>query len=236
MSGRPLPLPLNASEHINDGKYHLLLAASGSVASIKIPHIISALSRYRNISIRLVLTQSASQFLAGQSAEQPSLSTLGTLPHVDGIYLDEDEWSEPWVRGNKILHIELRKWADLLLIAPLSANSLAKMVYGISDNLLLSVIRAWDTTGEVDPMRYCISSFKKIIIVAPAMNTAMWVQPVTKQHIRVLESDWNVNNGGWVQILRPTEKELACGDSGSGAMADWNKIVECILQKFTLIA
>jgi len=127
-----------------------LLAASGSVATIKLPNITRALSKWPNVSIRIILTKSAEEFLQGQSAEQPALSSLLEIPNVGGVHRDEDEWQNPWVRGDKILHIELRRWAHILLVAPLSANSLAKMTIGLADNLLLSVIRAWDTTGLID--------------------------------------------------------------------------------------
>jgi phosphopantothenoylcysteine decarboxylase len=145
--------PALLSQHLHDGKSHLLLCASGSVATIKIPNIIIALSHHPRLSIRLVLTASAAHFLDGQSAEQPSLSALRNLPNVDGIYFDKDEWAEPWVRGGKILHIELRRWADIMVVAPLSANTLAKMAGGLCDNLLLSTMRAWDTTGIIDGLR-----------------------------------------------------------------------------------
>ncbi|KAF2275139.1 flavo protein [Westerdykella ornata] len=227
----PLVLPLN------DEKLHLLLCATGSVATIKIPNIISALSRHANLSIRLVFTHSAAQFLQAQSSEQPSLDTLATAPNVDGIYFDEDEWREPWVRGNKILHIELRRWADIMVIAPLSADALAKIVGGMSGNLLLSVVRAWDTTGELDSVRDVVQNgwkAKKRIIVAPSMNTAMWMQPITKKHVTVLEEEWGVKNGGWFEVLPPMEKELACGDVGGGAMRDWRDVVEVIEERLGL--
>ncbi|KAJ9607929.1 hypothetical protein H2200_008008 [Cladophialophora chaetospira] len=208
----------SAAAYEGDGKHHILLAASGSVATIKIPLIAKALASHPNVSLRLVLTEPAEQFLQGQSAEQPQLSSLIDLPNIDGIYHDEDEWSKPWVRSDKILHIELRRWAHILLVAPLSANTLAKMVNGMSDNLLLNVIRAWDTTGLID-MR------KKRIFVAPAMNTAMWRHPITRKQIKVLDEDWGESEDGWITILRPTEKELACGDTGDGAMMDWREIV-----------
>ncbi|KAK7512161.1 halotolerance protein [Phyllosticta citriasiana] len=234
--------PLNAVALRNDNKAHLLLAASGSVATIKIPLIIGALSKYPNLSIRLVLTSSAAAFLAGQSAEQPNLETIASMPNVDGIYLDEDEWKEPWVRGNNILHIELRRWADLLVVAPLSANSLGKMVNGLCDNLLLSTIRAWDTTGTVDPVsdgfdaegQPVLRPRKKTIIVAPAMNTAMWNHPVTKKQVALLEGEWNVKNEGWVEVLRPIEKRMACGDTGSGGMKEWEEIVVVIEDRLEL--
>lgn len=162
----------------DDGKAHLLLAASGSVATIKIPNIVAALTRAHPpsaLSIRLILTSSASNFLAGQSAEQPDLrALLAGTPGLDGIYHDGDEWGRGpsvgpeegvWRRGSPILHIELRRWADLMAVVPLSANTLAKVVGGICDNLLTSVVRAWDADGRVDGRR-------KRILVAPAMNVS----------------------------------------------------------------
>lgn len=231
---------LKASNHINDGKHHLLLAATGSVATIKIPDIVQALVKHKNLSIRIVLTESAVNFLAGQAEEQPSLASIRKLPNVDGIYRDADEWRKPWTRGASILHIELRRWADLMVIAPLSANALAKISSGFSDNLIYSVARAWDTTGLIDASRpgirlpYGADRDRKGIMVAPAMNTAMWNHPATAKHISILEGEWNVKNGGWFEVLRPMEKELACGDTGSGAMKDWKQIVEAIEERLDL--
>lgn len=247
-----------AVDYVNDNKYHLLLAASGSVATIKLPNIIGALAdhysfhdQYPKLSIRIILTSSAAAFLAGQSTEQSDLNSLAGMPNVDGIYRDSDEWAQPWVRGASILHIELRRWADLMVIAPLSANTLAKVVGGLCDNLLLATVRAWNTTGTLDTVSerlvngtedgnqgatgsWRMKSKKKIIMVAPAMNTAMWRHPITKQHMHVLESDWGVQNGGWIRVLRPIEKELACGDVGDGAMQDWQEIVAAIESELLL--
>lgn len=210
----------------NDGKKHLLLAASGSVATIKIGNIIQGLAEHENLSIRLILTSSAAQFLKGQAEEQPSLAEIAKLPNVDGIYEDDAEWSHPWTRGAPILHIEMRKWADILVIAPLSANTMAAMVAGTSSNLLTSVIRAWDTDGTVDGR-------KKKIVVATAMNTAMWRHPVTAKHLKILEEEWG-GESGWVEVLRPIEKALACGDVGEGAMVSWQTVVEKIEEKLNL--
>lgn len=231
---------LKASDHIDDRKHHLLLAATGSVATIKIPNIVQALAKHKNLSIRIILTESAVNFLAGQAEEQPSLESIRGMPNVDGIYRDADEWRKPWVRGASILHIELRRWADLMVIAPLSANALAKIASGFSDNLIYSVARAWDTTGLIDasrpmaPLPYGVDQDRKGIMVAPAMNTAMWNHPATAKHMSILEGEWNVKNGGWLEVLRPMEKELACGDTGSGAMKDWKQIVEAIEERLSL--
>jgi phosphopantothenoylcysteine decarboxylase len=262
--------PFTAASCSFDRKFHLLLAATGSVATIKIPSILNALSTHPYLSIRLILSPSAKQFLKNQAPEQPTLAALRQVKNVDGIYLDEEEWKNPWKRGDGILHIELRRWADLMVIAPLSANSMAKIVGGICDNLVLSVVRAWDTTGELSGhleegfsgitdgqsaeaidaeglaetatelnteaatdlqrgqrrLRYG----RKKIVVAPAMNTAMWRHPLTKKQIKVLEQDWG-GEKGWFEVLGPIEKTLACGDVGDGAMHNWEDIVKVVQQK-----
>ena len=71
--------------------------------------------------------------------------------------------------GDPVAHIELRRWADALVIAPLSANTLAKAAAGMADGLLTCVLRAWD--------------WNKPALLAPAMNTAMWESPLTEAHL-----------------------------------------------------
>ncbi|KAF3936445.1 hypothetical protein ABW19_dt0206076 [Dactylella cylindrospora] len=231
------PTAFKASDYTSDGKTHLLIAATGSVATIKIPLILESLSKYPSLSIRLVFTTSSLLFL-------PPLTSLLKIPNVDGIHLDHHEWpsqlsSNPlstedvvdtetgetvqvagetsiWKqKGDPILHIELRRWSHLLLISPLSANTLAKITNGFSDNLLLSIVRAWDTNRR--------------IAVAPAMNTLMWEHPITGKQIKVLEEEWE-----WFRVLRPVEKMLACGDSGSGGMKEWSEIVEWLVEELGL--
>ncbi|KAK6858769.1 phosphopantothenoylcysteine decarboxylase protein [Apiospora arundinis] len=246
-----------------DGKTHLLLAASGSVATIKLPLIVQALSRHPNLSIRILLTPAASRFLAGQSVGQPTVSSLRHLPNVDAVYVDEDEWKEPWKRGNAILHIELRRWADLLVIAPLSANTMAKIVNGMANGILTSVVRAWDARGELDTDVTQLQQHQqqsdgaaantngnatngtsssrvkrtKHILVAPAMNTAMWRHPITAKQVRVLEDEYGVGNAdgtGWFEVLAPQKKTLACGDVGDGAMMEWTEIVRVVEDRLGL--
>lgn len=243
------PLVFSAADYENDGKHHILLGATGSVATIKLPLIAKALSaHHKKVAIRIVVTPAAANFLKSQSPEQPALSSLLDLPGVKGLHVDADEWSEPWVRGNHILHIELRRWAHLFLIAPLSANSLAKIVGGISDGLLTSVVRAWDLNSSTFDGEH--QARRKRIMVAPAMNTAMWRHPITSQQIKVLEEDWgsagtlspNESNTdksleeprGWFTVLRPISKELACGDVGDGAMLEWTELVRHVERYFNL--
>jgi phosphopantothenoylcysteine decarboxylase len=215
---------------LNDGKNHLLLAASGSVAVIKLPLIISSLASHPNLSIRVILTKSATHFLAGQSPEQPTVASLSFLPNVDSVHQDEDEWIEPWKRDAKILHIELRRWSHLLVVAPLTANTLAKVSGGFADNLLTNVIRAWDI-NPINPKR-------PRIIVALAMNSSMWAHPITSRQIRILEEEWGVNgvnpDEGWIEVLRPQIKTLACGDFGQGGMRNWQEIVAVIEERLCL--
>jgi phosphopantothenoylcysteine decarboxylase len=178
--------------------------------------IISSFENYQNLSIRVIFTKSAAHFLAGQSPEQPAISSLALLSNVDGVYLDEDEWTHPWTRDSEILHIQLRRWAHLLVIVPMSANLLAKMTGGFCNDLLTSVIRAWDT--------------ERLIIVAPAMNQLMWNRPVTAKQISILADEWK-----WFEILSPQVKKLACGDVGQGAMHDWTEIVAIIEKRLAEI-
>jgi phosphopantothenoylcysteine decarboxylase len=96
---------------------------------------------------------------------------------ADGVtvYTDQDEWSMYKERGDPVLHIELRRWADAFLIAPLDANTMAKIANGLSDNLLSCVARAWDFNAG------------KQFFFAPAMNTCMWEHPFTAEHIKKLK-------------------------------------------------
>src|SRR5436189_194001 len=81
-----------------------------------------------------------------------------------------------WRRDDPVLHIELRRWADLFLIAPLDANTLAKLASGLADNCLTCVWRAWHPARPV--------------VLAPAMNTLMWEHPLTRQHLRQLTGQY----------------------------------------------
>jgi phosphopantothenoylcysteine decarboxylase len=233
--------PFVAADYAHDSKKHCLLCASGSVATIKLPKICEALSTSNRISIRIILTSSAAQFLAGQSAEQPTVSSLLAIPNVDGVYTDADEWAPPWTRNAGVTHIELRRWSDICVVAPLSANTMAKMTNGIADNLLTSVLRAWDTTDSIENRgRSVEGGLRKRIIVAIAMNTAMWQHPITHKQLKVLTEEWGVNlkgryaRPGWVEVLTPSTKMLACGDVGIGAMIPYEEIVQIIRNRLYL--
>lgn len=208
----------------DDSKFHILIGATGSVATIKIPLIIDRLFKiysHDTISIQLILTKAAEHFLDGLKI------------HRDvRIWREDDLRSRLWDLNNNfidtrtcniknqmkddiepLLFHELSRWADIFLIAPLSANSLAKLANGICNNLLTSVVRDWNTK-------------KTPIVVAPAMNTFMYINPMTKKHLLMLKEDFPT-----LEILKPVEKVLICGDIGMGGMREWNDIVENIRLK-----
>ena len=112
-SGTQPNLPMNApffsASYPEDSKKHLLLAASGSVATIKLPNILRSLSTHPALSVRVILTAAATKFLSGVSAEQPTVASLLSIPNVEAVYTDHDEWAHPWVRSAPILHIEVKK-------------------------------------------------------------------------------------------------------------------------------
>ncbi|MCL4163915.1 UNVERIFIED_CONTAM: hypothetical protein GTU68_031821 [Idotea baltica] len=171
----------------------ILLCATGSVAAIKTPVLGAALQS--DHTVKIAMTKSAKFFLDKYYNDS------------DILYQDKDEWNDSYKLGEPVLHIDLRAWADLLVIAPCSANSLAKISYGLADNLTTCVARAWD--------------FEKPCILAPAMNTMMWDNPVTREHLDRVQ-------GRGFTIVDPIAKKLACGDIGIGAMAEVETIVNCI--------
>lgn len=222
----------------DDKKVHILLACTGSVATIKVPLIIDRLFQVfgtSKISVQLVVTKCAGHFLKGLKIRKDVK-----------IWRDEDEWAnfsewnlnatttvstcEPKKHKNPhekmILHNELRKWADIMLLAPLSANTLAKIAHGISDNLLTSIIRSWGALLGVGGQP------KKPIIVAPAMNTFMYTHPLTGKQLKIL----SLNEEGFgMEVLKPVEKVLVCGDIGMGGMREWLDIVETMRKKIKAI-
>ncbi|KAK1319735.1 Phosphopantothenoylcysteine decarboxylase [Acorus calamus] len=146
-------------ENVQPRKPRVLLAASGSVAAIKFGNLCHGFLEWADV--KAVATKSSLHFIDKVS-----------LPRDVILYTDEDEWSTWKKIGDGVLHIELRKWADMMVIAPLSANTLGKIAGGLCDNLLTCIIRAWD--------------FEKPLFVAPAMNTFMWNNPFTEHHLAMI--------------------------------------------------
>lgn len=164
----------------------ILLAASGSVAAIKFANLCRCFSEWAEV--KAVATKPSLHFIDKAS-----------LPEDAILYTDEEEWSTWKKIGDSVLHIELRRWADIMVIAPLSANTLGKIAGGLCDNLLTCIVRAWD--------------YNKPLFVAPAMNTLMWNNPFTERHLMVIDELG-------ISLIPPVSKRLACGDYGNGAMAE----------------
>ena len=136
-----------------------------------------------------------------------------------------DDWltvsGELWQKNMQVLHIELRKWADVLCVAPLSANTLGLMANGLApmNSVTACVFRAWDMT--------------KPVVVAPAMNTLMWDNPFTERHLNELRGLLNVPMLNKVArenffVVEPVSKILACGDEGKGALANSSDIAAAV--------
>jgi len=209
---------------------NVLLGVTGSVAALKTPELYAALVA-AGLRVRVVATQ-ASLYFFDPRALDPSRPERN--PEV--VVLDEDEWpgreeGELARRGDAVLHIELRKWANLLLIAPLDANTLAKLANGLADNCLTCLNRAWDQARP--------------IVLAPAMNTLMWEHPATRRHLLQLAADAGATSppsGGdllalvdWMneecprlRVVPPQSKRLFCADVGVGAMAEVADIVTAV--------
>jgi phosphopantothenoylcysteine decarboxylase len=207
---------------------NVLLGVTGSVAAIKVPELYAAL-REAGHAVKVVATKAATYFFDPAAIEP--LPGGGRNKQV--VILDEDEWpGGRYVRGDDVLHIELRRWGEVLLLAPLDANTLAKLAGGLADNCLTCVYRAWDTARPV--------------VLAPAMNTFMWEHPLTARHLRQLAADAGApaREGieleglpGWInehcprlRVAAPESRELACGDVGIGAMANVAHLVAVVGQ------
>ena len=193
----------------------LLLGVTGSVAAIKVKELIQNFNLH-NIDTIVIPTEIAKHFINLEDSWCPH----GSVTELKGscYFEDKDEWSSWKGRGDPVLHILLRDWADIFLIAPLDANTLAKIAVGLCDNLLTNIVRAWDLKNH------------KPLIFASAMNTAMFEHPLTRQHLDILTKTFD-----YVEIPC-IEKTLMCGQTGIGAMATVETIVERTLKIFEQIS
>lgn len=167
-----------------DGR-RVLVGISGSIAAVKLPLVVSALVQ-RGAEVRCVLTASA--------AELVSPTALASLSR-HRCYLDADQWSH---QASRPLHVELAEWADLVLLAPLSATSLGRWVHGLADTLLASTLLATEAP----------------VLAAAAMNTSMWMAAPVQRNWQLLHAMERV------MPLGPAEGMLACDRQGSGRMAE----------------
>ena len=164
----------------------ILVAGSGSIAAVKLPQLVSALVK-RGAEVRCLLSPSG--------AELVSPVALASLSR-QRCYLDADQWSHHEPRP---LHIELAEWPDLVLLVPLSASTLARLVHGLADTLLASTLMAT----------------RAPVLAAAAMNTDMWESPAVQRNWQQLQSDRPL-----LALPPATEGLLACDRRGSGRMVE----------------
>ena len=171
---------------------NILLGITGGIAAYKTPDLVRKL-KAEGANVRVVLSASASHFVSSLSLQAVSGNKVST------DLLDEDA-------ELGMGHIELARWADIILIAPATANTIAKITHGLADDLLGTVLLA--TTASV--------------FVAPAMNQQMWANQVTQQNCSKI-------NAMGMYVLGPAAGDQACGDVGYGRMLEPVELVQRLI-------
>ena len=176
---------------LNFSNKNILLCVTGGIAAYKAAEIIR-LFKKDGADVRVIMTESAKEFI-----------TPLTLQAVSGNEIHDSLLD---LKAESAMgHIELAKWADIILIAPCTAESMAKIVHGRADDLMGAVILA----------------SKASIYIAPAMNTTMWLDEGTQDNYQTL-----LSRG--IKFIGPDEGEQACGDIGPGRLVEPDKIINLI--------
>ena len=170
----------------------VLLCVTGSIAAYKACELIRLFVRHGD-EVTVLMTPAACEFV-----RPLTFQTLSRNP----VYVDQFAPPVSW----KPEHIALADSADLALVAPATANTIAKLRFGLADNLLTATLLAT----------------RAPIVVAPAMNTGMWESPVTQDNLAALRARG-------IRIVEPEDGELACGVKGKGRMMDPEKIFASLL-------
>ena len=171
----------------------VLISIGGGIAAYKVCEVISTLFK-TGVEVRAILTRSSQEFITPLT-----ITTLCRHP----AYTDDSFWQPT---HNRPLHIELGEWADLLVIAPLTANTLGKLTHGLADNLLTNTVLA----------------SRCPVLLAPAMNTDMWEQLAVQRNWQQLQQDPRYHTVG------PGAGLLACDRTGVGRMAEPPEILTSI--------
>jgi phosphopantothenoylcysteine decarboxylase len=173
----------------------IILGVTGSIAAHKAVDLTSQLVK-QGCDVRVVMTADAQRFLTPLP-----FKTLSRHPVVTNLFDEAESWSPT--------HIELADAADLLLIAPATANIIAKLAHGIADDALTCIALALDPKAKV--------------IVAPAMNGKMWQHPATQQNVATLKKHGAL-------FIGPEKGLLACGYEGLGRLLPVDEIVRLVLK------
>ncbi len=169
----------------------LILGITGGVAAYKSAELARLLTK-SGIDVQVVMTESARQFVGP-----------ATFQALTGNPVHTDLW-DPSV-DNNMAHINLSRDVDAILVAPASANTIAKLVHGMADDLLTTLCLARDCP----------------LAIAPAMNKQMWAHPATQRNLEILQSDG-------VTILGPASGEQACGEVGLGRMLEASELADAV--------
>ena len=173
----------------------VILGVTGSIAAYKAPDIVSRLVK-NDCDVHVIMTKNGAAFITPLTMQTMSRNRV----FVD--VLQEDDPKE-------VIHVNLPQRAGLLLIAPATANIIAKIAYGIADDMLTSMVLAAHGIPK---------------LIAPAMNTRMYENPATAHNLEILKSR------GW-EVIEPRTARLACGYEGKGALADVGNIAEVVLTR-----
>ena len=173
---------------------HIVVGISGGIAAYKIPELIRSLIK-AGAEVRVATTKNALEFVS-----ELTLQTLSGSRVYSDVFAAINEHATE--------HISLPEWCDAMIVAPATANVLAKMATGIADDALTTTI--------------CSCVARKPIVVAPAMNDKMWENPATQKAIETIR--------GWqnIRVLEPAEGPLACGTSGKGRMPEVEELQEAL--------
>ena len=178
---------------------NILIGITSSISAYKIYELIR-LYKKNNFNVKVITTPNALNFIS---------------PLVIETLSENKIYCEQFKSRDDVEHISLANWADIFVIAPISANTISKLALGLADNLLSSVFCAY-------------LGYKKPILLAPAMNTGMWENPIIQNHIETLKK-YNCD------FIEPQEGFLACGTEGKGRLAQidfiYQKTLRNLLQK-----
>lgn len=189
---------------MENDKKKIIIGITGSVAAIRLPEIVEKFSETKKFEIVVVITKYGKFFTDTKIKDYKEFSEKYNIK----IYFDNDEFDLYSKDESRVLHIELRKWADAIILAPLTANTLGKITNGLCDNLLTSIVRAWD--------------FNKKGFFCLAMNTLMYENFITEKQIKILLNEFH-----FIQIPSKVKK-LKCGDYGIGGIADTDDIIKIV--------
>lgn len=180
---------------------HIVLGISGGIAAYKSAELVRLL-RKQGMRVSVVMTDGAKEFITPLT-----LATLSGEPVYDSL------WDNRSGTDSNIAHINLTREADAMLIAPCTANVMAKIASGISDDLLTNLVLARDPA-------------KCPLAIAPAMNVQMWGNPATQRNLAQIRADG-------IHVFGPANGEQACGEIGDGRMIEPNEILSLLPRLFT---